>query len=211
MSTPSLSTRPRFEAVADLLRPIARPGGRLLDVGCRDGVLRDYLPAGLIWEGFDLVQNATGSVTHLGDMAAGLPFPDREFDLVAALDVIEHTDDLHRSLEECWRVARLGMVIALPNIAHLEHRLRFLIAGRMGDKYDLRPAPTPDRHRWLTVQPQADALMAEFARRHGAALETVWQAQSPRQTWLAHFGKAVGLPASLWTFTMLYRLTRDKG
>lgn len=49
------------------------------------------------------VARERGYEAHLGD-AAEMPFPDESFDLVAALDVIEHCADDLAILRECYRV-----------------------------------------------------------------------------------------------------------
>lgn len=203
------STRSRFDVVRDIVTPLASPGARLLDVGCRDGVLKRYLPAEIAWVGADLFQNEAGSVTHVGDLTAGLPVDDRSFDIVTALDVIEHTDDMLASLAECWRIADKALIVALPNMAHLVHRLRFLSSGRLGAKYDVGTDPVADRHRWVTIQPQCDAMMTAFAKRAGAGLQIVHQASGRRLTPFAAAGRRLGLPAALWTFTMYYLVERN--
>jgi hypothetical protein len=202
------STRSRFDVVHDIVAPLAHPGARLLDIGCRDGVLRRYLPADIAWIGADLLQNELGSVTYVCDLTAGLPVGDRSFDIVTALDVIEHTDDMLASLAECWRITDATLIVALPNMAHLVHRLRFLSSGRLGAKYDVGTEPVADRHRWVTIQPQCDAMMIAFAKRAGADLQIVHQASGRRLTPFAALGRRLGVPAALWTFTMYYKLTR---
>jgi SAM-dependent methyltransferase len=202
------SNRGRFDVVRDILVPLAHPGARLLDIGCRDGILRRHLPPGISWVGADLFQNEEGSVTHVGDLTAGLPVADQSFDFVTALDVIEHTDDMLASLGECWRITGKALIVALPNMAHLVHRLRFFSSGRLGAKYDVGPEPMVDRHRWVTIQPQCDAMMRAFAERAGAELTIVHQANGRRLTPFAVLGRKAGLPAALWTFMMYYKLTR---
>ncbi len=193
----------------DILAPLAHPGTRLLDIGCRDGILRRYLPPEIDWVGADLFQNEEGSVTHVGDVSAGLPVADQSFDLVTALDVIEHTDDMLASLSECWRITGKALIVALPNMAHLVHRLRFFSSGRLGAKYDVGPNPVLDRHRWVTIQPQCDAMMRAFAERTSAELTIIHQASGRRLTPFAVLGRKAGLPAALWTFTMYYLIVRN--
>lgn len=192
-----------------MLAPLARPGSRLLDIGCRDGILRRYLPKEMAWVGADLFQNEEGSVTYVGNLSAGLPIADQSFNIVAALDVIEHTDDMLASLSECWRITGKALIVALPNMAHLVHRLRFFSSGRLGAKYDVSPEPIPDRHRWVTIQPQCDTMMKAFAKRAGAELTIVHQASGRRLTPFAVLGRKAGLPAALWTFTMYYLVVRS--
>jgi ubiquinone/menaquinone biosynthesis C-methylase UbiE len=98
--------------------------GRALDVGCgtgantavlrahaRDVVGLDFRPEGI----------ATARQQHCGDAsfirghAARLPFADHVFDVVTALDVLEHVDD-EAALDEIVRVLRPGgtIIVSVP-------------------------------------------------------------------------------------------------
>lgn len=44
-----------------------------------------------------------------------LAFPDRSFDVVTCVDVIEHVPDYHRMIDEMLRVSRNGVFISTPN------------------------------------------------------------------------------------------------
>lgn len=44
-----------------------------------------------------------------------LPFPDGHFDLITAVDVLEHVEDYHRFLAELMRVTRKGIFLSTPN------------------------------------------------------------------------------------------------
>src|SRR6185436_278680 len=49
-----------------------------------------------------------------------LPFPDRSFDTVILLEVIEHLPEIERILKEAFRVARRNVLITVPNSESLE-------------------------------------------------------------------------------------------
>jgi hypothetical protein len=189
---------------------LARPA--VLDVGCRDCVLRGHLPTDCTYHGVDLSQNRLGTVDTVLDVQRGLPMGDRSFDAVAALDVAEHVDDLERGLAEMLRVARRLLIVALPNMAHLFFRARFLATGRLGDKYDLHPGAGADRHRWLTVLPQTDAFMRAFASGFGADLEVARIAGDGRRKRLgARLARRARLDPALWAWSSLYVLDRREG
>lgn len=120
--------------------------GKVLDVGCRGGQLKNALPkATLNYCGVDLSPPAN----VVGDLNAGLPFDAASTDIVVALDVLEHTDDIHGSFSELCRVARRHVLIALPNLYEVGYRVRFLRGQRPSGKYGLPTEPPRDQHRWL--------------------------------------------------------------
>lgn len=106
-------------------------GGALLDVGCGQGQFMARAARRFETHGVDIsperVQRArevTGSDSvHVGS-ATALPFEDARFDVVCALDVVEHLDDPGRFLAEARRVLRSGGVLlfSTPNTESLGHR-----------------------------------------------------------------------------------------
>jgi ubiquinone/menaquinone biosynthesis C-methylase UbiE len=64
-----------------------------------------------------------------------LPFPDGSFDRALCLDVLEHLayEDQPRALAELFRVLRPGgeLLVSVPNLAHLQSRIQFLLRGRL--------------------------------------------------------------------------------
>jgi SAM-dependent methyltransferase len=107
----------------------ARPSGRqgaCLDVGCAMGFYVERLAAdGWDAHGIDISDYAIarGRARGLSTLRVGsvgdLPFPDERFDLVTAIDVIEHLDPelAERCVAETLRVLRPGGVafFATPN------------------------------------------------------------------------------------------------
>ena len=64
-----------------------------------------------------------------------LPFADGSFDRGLCLDVLEHLgyDEQPRALAELHRVLRTGgeLLVSVPNLAHLQSRVQFLLRGRL--------------------------------------------------------------------------------
>jgi ubiquinone/menaquinone biosynthesis C-methylase UbiE len=108
------------------------PATRVLDVGCGEGVLVEEYAARLVIEGVDL--NYSSARVRQGS-ALALPFPDASFDVVLCLDVLEHLPhaDQAAALGEICRVLRPegDAILSLPNLAHLQSRVHFLLAGRL--------------------------------------------------------------------------------
>lgn len=93
-------------------------GRRVLDVGCGGGILAESLAReGAVVTGIDPSERSL-SAARSHAAAAGLTIiyqagtaedlPAGEFDLVFAVDVLEHVDDLERTLAGCARVLRPG-------------------------------------------------------------------------------------------------------
>ena len=104
------------------LQPPLAPGARVLDVGCGTGANGPVLAArGGFTVGIDAsrIPLGLGASSHgarvRGD-ATALPFADASFDLVVALDVLEHLDDDAAGARELYRVLRPGAaaVIFVP-------------------------------------------------------------------------------------------------
>ena len=114
-----------FEAALAELFQRAAPRS-VLDVGCGEGVLTERwaerLGAGRI-VGVDLEDPklrsewATRARPNLEFRAASsdaLPFGDAEFDLAAAIEVLEHVADPRRTLAEMTRVAARHVLVSVP-------------------------------------------------------------------------------------------------
>ena len=105
---------------------------RVLDAGCGEGVLVDEYAERLDITGLD-ANYASERVTH-GSLTA-LPFPDGSFDRALCLDVLEHLpyEEQPRALAELFRVLKPAgeLLVSVPNLAHLQSRIQFLLRGRL--------------------------------------------------------------------------------
>lgn len=133
----------KYDVANAALRPDIQT---LLDVGCRDAILKRHIRSDIRYTGIDLIPGP--AVDHVGNVEQGLPFHDGEFDAVIALDLLEHTNDIWFVFDELLRVARHQVIVLLPNAYHWSFRLQYLLGKEMG-KYILPPEPILDRHRWL--------------------------------------------------------------
>lgn len=154
----------RYEVAVEM---IPEGSKTLLDVGCRDAVLKSFLPGNIKYTGVDLIDGP--QVDYICNLEDGLPFDDNCFDVVVALDVLEHTEDIWASFSELVRVSKTSVVVILPNIYHWSLRLRYLCGDEFG-KYVLSPSPIQDRHRWLTSYNAAFNFANQMARSHGLSV-----------------------------------------
>lgn len=94
----------------------SHPGGALLDVGCGAGLLSNPLAEkGFEVTGIDLSESSltvakmydkTKSVKYLKANAESLPFENESFDLVCALDLLEHVENPGAVIAEAGRVLK---------------------------------------------------------------------------------------------------------
>jgi len=114
----------RRNIVTSLLRRFASKSRplRVADVGCGMGANLETLGEFGWVVGLDSSATALGFSRQRGFprlLAAALPslpFPDAKFDIVCALDVIEHIDDDTAAVRELWRVCKPGglLVVTVP-------------------------------------------------------------------------------------------------
>ncbi len=105
-----------------LPRNKSRHERRALDLGCGTGLNLDHLSDYAQPVGTDFSEEALHFCLQRGHKllckadAAELPFPDKQFDIITALDVIEHLDDDLDALTQLRRVLRPGglLIISVP-------------------------------------------------------------------------------------------------
>ncbi|MDO4724113.1 MAG: methionine biosynthesis protein MetW [Comamonadaceae bacterium] len=129
-----MSDRHTMAAIAALVPP----GSRVLDLGCGDGALLEYLQKqrgcsgyGVELDDAKLLACARRGVNVLQmNLDRGLSiFADDSFDVVLQIDTFQHLHNAETMLQETVRVGRAG-IIAFPNFAHWANRLSVL-RGRM--------------------------------------------------------------------------------
>ena len=116
----------RFESTLDELFTQADPQS-LLDVGCGEGVLTHRWARRLGDErrvvGIDLddpalhaewAKRTAPNLEYRVMKAENLPFADGEFDLAAAIEVLEHVPDPEHTVAEMARVAQRWLLVSVP-------------------------------------------------------------------------------------------------
>ena len=110
-----------FDALVDSL-PAEAPA-TVLEVGVGEGEvsarLRRIYPSAQVVgvdlpdEGLAAQWRSSGLVGLCADIA-GLPFPSKTFDLVMAIEVLEHVPDPEHTLSEMRRIARSHLLVSVP-------------------------------------------------------------------------------------------------
>lgn len=100
-------------------------GQTILDLGCGYGAyslaLREQ-GRGCVGCDINMDYLKVASADGLPTVAANgvLPFPDKSFDTVILLEVLEHVPEIEALLQEAFRVARKNVLVTVPNAEDLE-------------------------------------------------------------------------------------------
>ncbi len=162
----------RFEASLDELLELADPQS-ILDVGCGEGILtrrwaarrpdRRVVGVDLEDPALRAAWAAAGPLANLelrAMRADALAFGDDAFDLVTAIEVLEHLPDPEAALAEMTRVARHGLLVSVPR----EPLWRALNVARGAYVKDLGNTPGHLNH-W------SKRSFVELLSRHGEVVE----------------------------------------
>jgi len=181
----------------------------LLDAGCRNKNLKPLLHSCREYFGTDLMP---GDGVFQCNLDQQLPFADRSFDIVTALDVLEHLDNPHRALREFYRVARKAVFVSLPNIYYIQFRINFLRGRGLSGKYLFPITPIVDRHRWVLSYKEGLQFMSMNADGHAVEHEMILPRgnrfkaiRQPIETWLANQWP------NLFAYGVLFEVKLDSG
>ncbi len=121
-----------------IISEIVPPGAKVLDLGCGEGELLEWLADNKKVDGRGieissaLVRRAIarGVSAYQGDINEGLAdYPDKAFDYVILSQTLQQTLKPLRVLKEMLRVGH-GIIVAFPNFGHWRVRVSHLVSGR---------------------------------------------------------------------------------
>jgi len=177
-------------------------GARVLDLGCGDGAMLDYLQRtrGCTGYGVELADSNVLACVKRGvnviqlNLDEGLAlFDDASFDVVLQIDTLQHLRNAEVMLRETARVGRVG-VVAFPNFAHWPNRLSVL-RGRM-------PVTRRLPYQWYdtpNIRVGTHADLAALAQRTGLRVLDSFGLQN---------GRTVRFAPNLLAGTSVYKLAR---
>ncbi len=129
------SLRPDLAVIASLIRP----GARVLDVGCGDGQLLQWLRVHkeVDGRGIEIDQPsvhraiAAGVPVIQGDVDTDLPhYPENGYDYVILSQALQAMKDPRAVLLDLVRIGREA-IVSVPNFGHWKNRLYLGLLGRM--------------------------------------------------------------------------------
>jgi methionine biosynthesis protein MetW len=141
-----------LQLIADMIAPRSR----VLDVGCGDGALLDYLVHAKQVDGRGMEISQAGvnaSVAHGLSVIQGnadtdlKDYPSDAFDYVVLSQTLQATRKPHQVLRQLVRIARHA-IVSFPNFGHWRVRWQLLSRGRMPmtDSMPLQWFDTPNIH-----------------------------------------------------------------
>jgi methionine biosynthesis protein MetW len=131
----SITLRPDLAVIASLIKP----GARVLDVGCGDGQLLQWLRDNKQVDGRGveidqvLVNQALASGISViqGDVDTDLPhYPDGAYDYVILSQTLQAMRDPRAVLLDLVRIGREA-IVSVPNFGHWKNRLHLAVLGKM--------------------------------------------------------------------------------
>lgn len=156
-----ITLRPDLATIAELIPPSVK----VLDLGCGDGELLEYLiqHKAIKGRGIELSEQGVlscvrrGLSVRQGNLNEGLAdYPDSSFDYVVLSQTLPFLSDARRILLEMLRVGQRA-VVSFPNWGYWRCRLELLLTGRMPEAPDL-PQAWHEAPRWQAF------TMTDFAR-----------------------------------------------
>jgi len=185
------------------LAELVPQGSRVLDLGCGDGAMLEYLQRARGCTGYGVeiddanvlacVKRGVNVVQLNLDEGLAL-FEDASFDVVLQIDTLQHLRNAEVMLRETARVGRVG-IVAFPNFAHWPNRLSIL-QGRM-------PVTRRLPYQWYdtpNIRVGTHADLAALAQRTGLRILDSFGLQN---------GRTVRFAPNLMAGTSVYKLARS--
>jgi methionine biosynthesis protein MetW len=179
---PAIALRPDLAHIAEMIPPSTR----VLDIGCGDGALLEYLlrVKGVDGRGLELSQHnvnqcvARGLSVVQGDADTDLTeYPSGVFDIVILSQTIQTTRRPRFVLEELLRIGK-RTIVSFPNFGHWRVRLSLATKGRM-------PVTKTLGHAWHDTPNIHLCTIADFiglANETGARIEQAWALHESQKT-----------------------------
>ena len=200
------------ERVLEITSAIAPPSGEtsVLDLGAGEGALSWRLnEAGYSVEACDLFPESfrcPGVRCQRVDLHQKTPFADEQFDLVAAVEVVEHLESQLPLFNEVNRILQPGgfCIFTTPNIASLKSRLSFLLTGYFYSHGPLDIAEndpvsqhiaafTPNRYRFMLARAGLELIEFDTDKFQRSSRWLGWLSPLVRLLARSQYGNAPGV------------------
>jgi 2-polyprenyl-3-methyl-5-hydroxy-6-metoxy-1,4-benzoquinol methylase len=159
------------ELILNVLSPLLPHGGRLLDYGCGSGRLcQAAAKAGFQADGYEISEFAAGHASHLGlNVFSALDdIPENSYDVVTAVEVLEHCHSPMTALRTIYRALRPGGVFFYTT----ENFDRFYRRWKKGERPPQDAYVVPEGHIYFFSTPVMQAYFKKIGFRRTVRLES---------------------------------------
>jgi len=159
------------QRIAEEILPQMGPG-KILDIGCGDGVVSGYLPQGCSYQGLDINDACIYEQRHDNpnvqyiepNRIPELMQSDGPWETILLLDVIEHTRDFTKLFELALQQCQRNVLVSLPNELFILDRLRML-KGQELNAHSLDRLRDPEgfKHQFIINIDKARSILRDVA------------------------------------------------
>ena len=194
----------------EIIAGMIADGSRVLDIGCGDGALLDYLvyQKSVDGRGIEISQAGVNScVTHglsviQGDADTDLAYyPDAAFDYVVLTRTLQATRNPKEVVSQLVRIGRHA-IVSFTNFGHWRVRIRLLTEGRM-------PVVGDDGQAWHDTPNIHLCTIRDFSLMCSDLGLTVQRALSLSRSGVGRELKSAGAAANLRGEEAIFVLTRE--
>ena len=113
-------------------------GEKVLDLGCRDAILEKFLEGNFEYTGIDFIPKNDNNIKIINlNLENPVPINIGKFDIITAIDVLEHLENIHDRFLELFNLSNNKVIIALPNMSYYKFRLNFFFKGQLSENLSL--------------------------------------------------------------------------
>ena len=158
----------------DLIASWITPGSKVLDLGCGQGELLEFLHQSKQVRGFGVERDEARAAAGIsrgvsilqGDISQEVrDYPDRAFDFVVLSQTLQQVPEPLAVIREMLRVGRKA-VVSFPNFAHWRNRCQLFFQGQA----PLTPELPYEWHETPNIRVIAIKDFTRFCHRHGVTI-----------------------------------------
>lgn len=164
----------------------------ILDIGCGDGVVQDFINERISYSGIDVVGACIYPVSNSrdvqyvpGDKLFDVLEKERKRDCVLLLDVIEHEESFVGLAGKAADIANNYIVISVPNELFFLDRLRFL-GGKELPAHSLTLVDLPKgfKHQYIVDTRKAEDILVKYLDKRGFILDEIYDRELTPKNYL---------------------------